>query len=168
MWKSVIILSVTSLAAVDCHNKQCRFSHDRTALGDLIEVIRGTKKTIDVCVFTISCRDLAQELVNLHENGVVVRIITDGESINAMGSQIGTFRSAGIQVRHNRSSFFMHHKFVLIDNAVVINGSFNWTMQAVTGNHENLLITNNMNICNPYEEEFTKLWALYAPINLTN
>ena len=35
----------------------------------------------------------------------------------------------------------MHHKFALIDNQILLNGSFNWTERAVWENCENLVIT---------------------------
>ena len=57
----------------------------------------------------------------------------------------------------------MHHKFVVIDNEMLVNGSFNWTTQAVVGNFENVLITNNPSIVKPYEEEFKRLWTELNP-----
>lgn len=39
----------------------------------------------------------------------------------------------GIEVRHDRSSYLMHHKFLIIDEKVVVTGSFNWTQAAVIG-----------------------------------
>jgi cardiolipin hydrolase len=57
----------------------------------------------------------------------------------------------------------MHHKFAIIDNKLLLSGSFNWTRQAITGNHENVLITNNQDILSPYMEEFKRLWKLFDP-----
>jgi len=70
---------------------------------------------------------------------------------------------AGIVVRTDTSSFFMHHKFVIIDGTLLVNGSFNWTKQAITGNQENLLLTNNQGIVQPYLIEFNRLWAMFDP-----
>ena len=42
-------------------------------------------------------------------------------------------RFSGIPIRHNRSAYLMHHKFVIIDSSSVITGSFNWTQAAVIG-----------------------------------
>ena len=70
----------------------------------------------------------------------------------------------GIQVRQNHgSSFLMHHKFAVIDGRYLINGSFNWTRQAVTGNNENVLITNDRNLVKEFMFEFNRLWKLFDP-----
>uniref|UniRef100_K1P9V8 Mitochondrial cardiolipin hydrolase n=1 Tax=Magallana gigas TaxID=29159 RepID=K1P9V8_MAGGI len=69
------------------------------------------------------------------------------------------FRS--IAVRTDNSSFYMHHKFVIIDNTRLLNGSFNWTRQAITGNQENLLVTSDSQLVCLYKERFAKLWRQY-------
>ena len=55
----------------------------------------------------------------------------------------------------------MHHKFALIDGKYLVNGSFNWTRQAVTGNNENVLITSDNNLVNAFKMEFNKLWKQF-------
>lgn len=69
--------------------------------------------------------------------------------------------TTGIAVRTDNSSFYMHHKFVIIDNTRLLNGSFNWTRQAVTGNQENLLVTSDSQLVCLYKERFAKLWRQY-------
>ena len=66
---------------------------------------------------------------------------------------------------HYKTSYYMHHKFVIVDNVTLITGSFNWTRQAVVGNRENVLVTNNDEIVQPYIQEFKKLWEMYNPRN---
>ena len=101
--------------------------------------------------------------MKLHEAGIAVRIITNEEHESLSGSQIERFQREGIPVRHDKTSFYMHHKFVIVDGSVLITGSFNWTRQAVLGNRENVLVTNNAEIVRPYVKEFEKLWELYRP-----
>jgi cardiolipin hydrolase len=57
----------------------------------------------------------------------------------------------------------MHHKFVIVDNILIANGSFNWTRQAITGNRENVVITNEPQIVRNFCDEFEKLWIEYDP-----
>ena len=98
---------------------------------------------------------------------VVVRVLTDDEQMGTSGSQIEKFRREGIQVRHDLSSFFMHHKFAVIDRKQLLNGSFNWTRQAVTGNRENVMITSDQDIVKAFSEEFQALWKKYDPSKRT-
>lgn len=54
----------------------------------------------------------------------------------------------------------MHHKFIIIDNNILITGSTNWTMAAFFGNFENLLVTNESRLVKPFIIEFDKIWAM--------
>lgn len=146
-----------------CNRRHCQFAHEETSLSKLVRVLLEAKQSLDVCVFTINCRELADAVVQLHNYGVVVRVLTDDEQMGSSGSQIEKFRREGIQVRHDLSSFFMHHKFALIDRKQLVNGSFNWTRQAVTGNRENLMITSDEGVVKAFSEEFEKLWEEYDP-----
>ena len=55
----------------------------------------------------------------------------------------------------------MHHKFCIIDESIVITGSFNWTSQAVLYNQENILFYENSQIARKYIDEFHKLWSQF-------
>jgi phosphatidylserine/phosphatidylglycerophosphate/cardiolipin synthase-like enzyme len=58
----------------------------------------------------------------------------------------------------------MHNKFAVIDNSVVIMGSFNWTGQAVKYNQENIFFYEDKNIASQYTEEFEKLWNSFNTV----
>ncbi|EDO32735.1 predicted protein, partial [Nematostella vectensis] len=141
----------------------CSYAHEVTSLSRLIDVLIKARRTLDVCVFTINCFELADAVIQMHKRGVVVRVLTDSEQIGSSGSQIEKFRREGIQVRNDLSSFFMHHKFAIVDGEVLANGSFNWTRQAVTGNRENVVITYERELVRKFSQEFNKLWEEYDP-----
>ena len=66
-------------------------------------------------------------------------------------------------MRVDLTNTLMHHKFVIIDKKLLVNGSFNWSFNAVTRNNENVLITNTEELILPYIAEFDKLWDLFDP-----
>jgi cardiolipin hydrolase len=55
----------------------------------------------------------------------------------------------------------MHHKFAVLDESVVITGSFNWTTQAVKNNQENIVFYENKDLAKKYTEEYNKLWTSF-------
>ena len=52
----------------------------------------------------------------------------------------------------------MHNKFVIIDDKLLLTGSFNWSFSAVYKNSENIMVTGNPEIVNPYIDNFEMLW----------
>lgn len=131
-----------------CLGETCKFTHEDTGFSQLIETLLLSRCTLDICVYTICSPELTDIVCLIHERGVRVRVITDGEMKVALHSQVSKFLKRGIPVRFDSSSFFMHHKFAVIDNKIVINGSFNWTRTAVVGNHENVMISFDEHLVN--------------------
>lgn len=71
--------------------------------------------------------------------------------------------STGICVRCDMDSVYMHHKFAVVDGRRLISGSLNWTLAAVQSNLENVLITEETNLVQPFIKEFQRLWVRNDP-----
>nr|CCA22108.1 predicted protein putative [Albugo laibachii Nc14]CCA23400.1 predicted protein putative [Albugo laibachii Nc14] len=123
-----------------CTYKRCKMIHSTTSLVRLVRYLQNATHSLDICVFTITCNELADEVIAAHDRGLRVRVITDDRQATSLGSDVEKFISAGIQVRDDNASTHMHHKFCIIDGNILLNGSFNWSRQAVIGNNENLAI----------------------------
>ena len=110
-------------------------------------------------MFLLTSQDLADVVLRKVKKGVRVRLIIDDANVGIDGSQVDEFLRQGAFVFHKRSigNNLMHHKFAIVDGKRLLNGSFNWTMKAVTGNKENVLVTEDPTIVNRYIEEFEKL-----------
>ncbi|HLD04135.1 MAG TPA: phospholipase D-like domain-containing protein [Candidatus Nanoarchaeia archaeon] len=52
----------------------------------------------------------------------------------------------------------MHHKVFIIDNEIVITGSYNPTAGGDAKNRENILIIHNTNIAAQFIIEFERVW----------
>ncbi|NP_001016875.2 mitochondrial cardiolipin hydrolase [Xenopus tropicalis] len=156
---------VTCIEPVLYPMKQCScpLPHTDSAFSRLLLLLLRAQRSLELCVFTFSCPSLARAVLLLHSRGVRVRVITDNDYMAASGSQIGPLRSAGVAVRHDQSSGYMHHKFAVVDGTVVLTGSLNWTVQATQTNRENILITDDRVIVKAYQQEFERLWQEYDP-----
>ncbi|XP_071493089.1 uncharacterized protein [Diadema antillarum] len=140
-----------------CQRENCLFSHEENSMSIFLSHILSAQRTLDVCVYVITDTDLVDFVLRMRAKGVLVRVITNVEAPNYTGTQIGRFRANGIQVRTNRV-YLMHHKFLLIDKKKILSGSFNWTSHASTANNENMIITDNPAIVQPFVHEFDRLW----------
>ncbi|MDD7725630.1 MAG: phospholipase D-like domain-containing protein, partial [Bacteroidales bacterium] len=124
------------------------------------------KKSVDLCVFTISDDVLSGCIKAISERGVKVRIITDNNKMRDSGSQIKELARCGIEVKVDNSRYHMHNKFGIIDNRIAFTGSYNWTYTAKLHNQENLVITTNFTIVHRFIDEFTTLWEQMFRLNV--
>lgn len=139
------------------------FSPGDYCLNAITSQIQSAKKTLDVCVFTISDDRISDALVDRHKNRVKVRILTDNEKLMDLGSDIERLVKAGIPVRVDRTEAHMHHKFVVVDGQSVLTGSYNWTRSAAQVNQENIMITQEASVVQTYAREFERMWGKMDP-----
>ena len=60
------------------------------------------------------------------------RLIIEASSVGVPGCQVSRMRRSGVEIVVRRQTGLMHNKFILIDNNILITGSFNWTYQVLT------------------------------------
>jgi phosphatidylserine/phosphatidylglycerophosphate/cardiolipin synthase-like enzyme len=61
----------------------------------------------------------------------------------------------------------MHHKVIVIDDDVVITGSFNFSASADKSNDENMVILRNADIARRFEEEFQRVYGAARKVEQT-
>ncbi len=117
-------------------------------------------------MFTVTNNVLSEAIREVYKRGVKVRIVTDDVCCKMLGSDIYKLAALGIQIKtdnHVRNQ--MHHKYAVIDNCVLLTGSFNWTAKAVNQNQENILILEDKGMANRYTDEFNRMWAEFVFVN---
>jgi phosphatidylserine/phosphatidylglycerophosphate/cardiolipin synthase-like enzyme len=134
------------------------FSPGPDCLEGILGCIRSARRTIDVCVFTITDDRIAEALLDAHEQRVSVRVITDNDKASDRGSDVWKLERRGIPVRVDRTEFHMHHKFAVFDGRVALTGSYNWTRGASRDNEENLVICDAAPFVAAFQQEFERLW----------
>ena len=124
----------------------------------VISEIRKATQTIDIAMYYLSSRDIAQALARASENNVRVRIVLDqGQEIES-ASKSGYLIKHRVKVRYHLGFGLMHNKFAVFDGKSLITGSFNWTLTAEERNEENLLVITDKETIKKYEERFDYLW----------
>lgn len=137
------------------------FSPGSVCKDTIISSCTNAKKSIDICVFTISDNQISESIISAHVRGVAVRIISDNHKSEDRGSDIQMFFERGLDVRLDRSDNHMHHKFAIFDDSLLLNGSFNWTRSASERNEENLVRHDNPELIDMFAQQFDTLWSRY-------
>jgi len=130
----------------------------------LIGYIDAAQSTIDLAVFETNLTPVAEALIRAHARGVAVRWITDDENgidadDEAGRGQFALLEAAGIPVRDDLRSAFMHNKFILIDGRILWTGSMNLTTNDVFRNNNNVVVLDSPAAVAIYEREFEEMWS---------
>lgn len=121
--------------------------------------MEAAKTTLDIAIYSWTLPSLAEAAINAHKRGVVVRVIEDYEQGNADYSVTEQLLDGGVNVVLDDQSGLMHNKFMLIDDKVVLTGSYNWSRAATARNRENFLVISRDRIVRAYKENFEEIWV---------
>jgi phosphatidylserine/phosphatidylglycerophosphate/cardiolipin synthase-like enzyme len=124
----------------------------------IVNQIEKATKQLNICVFTISDDTITSGLLLAHKKGVNIKIITDNDKSFDEGSDIKQLSEVGISIKMDSTPNHMHHKFMVVDQGVLITGSYNWTRSAARYNHENILLTKEAGVIKSFSSQFEKLW----------
>lgn len=115
------------------------------ALHRLKQVIRSAKKTIHVAMYTFTRFDLINTLGDAAKRGVSVTVVVDGHSAKGASQQaIKRLLQEGIEPRMSTGSELLHHKMMIVDDAVLVAGSTNWTKAAFQQNDDCFFILSDL------------------------
>ncbi|QWF17516.1 phospholipase D-like domain-containing protein [Lysobacter capsici] len=162
-WLEQVVKTLDIVAAAPAVVSSAYFAPGDACLRKLRELCRGAKRSVDICVYTISDDRLTEEILACHKRGITVRVISDNDKKFDEGSDVLRLRELGVPLRIDDSPFHMHHKFALFDGRVLANGSFNWTRSATTSNEENLVVTDDANLVRCFAGQFEELWEKFVP-----
>jgi DNA polymerase III gamma/tau subunit len=144
---------------------ECYFFPNPSNEQRVVNMFRTCKKTLDLAIFTFTRDSIAQAILEAHQRGVKIRCIGDDGNSKVKGSDVRLLASIGIPCKtDNNLRFHMHNKMAIIDNSVVITGSFNWTSQAVNKNQDNILFIEDKNIAGQYTEYYNKIWDSFNTV----
>lgn len=130
---------------------------------ELKELLNNANSTIDIAMAWFTNADLFYSLEKCIRRGVKVRLILLDNPINFMeyAPNFNTIiESGGNLYIASAEVGFMHHKFCIIDEKVIVSGSYNWTYYAESRNLENVYLTDDTSVIAAYQGEFNHLAEL--------
>jgi len=135
------------------------FSPDDGVSRSLVELLAGAEESIRFLAFSFTSDDLADVLLERASAGVQVSGVMDESQVASnTGGEYERFRSSGLEVYLDGNEDKMHHKVFIIDDKIVVTGSYNFSTSAETRNDENILVLFNRDIARVYVEEFQRIF----------
>lgn len=135
------------------------FSPQDNCAREIFSRIDDAKSSVYIAMYFFTSRPIAQALMRAKGRGVDVKVCLDKEQPSYEYSKSEYLHNKGINMRLIGGSGIMHHKFCVIDEHIVITGSYNWTARADLENDESLLVINSREIAKKFLEEFNQLWT---------
>ena len=117
------------------------------------------ERSIKVAVSWFTNYALFKQIKEHAQKGLDIQLIINNDSVNNGGYclDFNELINAGVRISLVEYPHLIHHKFCIIDNRVVINGSYNWTRFS-GNNYENIIIfRDNDYVTSSFNEEFEKM-----------
>ena len=136
------------------------FSPGGTIKEIILRELESAASTLDLAIHEITSLEMAQALAKARQRGVKVRIIADSKQANLRTSKITYLIQQGILVKvlGGKEKGVMNHRFVILDGARVLIGSFDWSEASLRWNYENILMIHESEVVAAYQKEFDRLW----------
>lgn len=130
-------------------------AHFQDIQNNILNELNTARVSITVVMAWFTNETLATKLIEKHNEGLDVKVAIYDDGINRRHS----VDLAGVPTKRIKSSKggIMHNKFCVIDNQIVITGSYNWSSNAEFKNDENISIIRDNKTASDYSVEYRKL-----------
>ena len=135
------------------------FAAEDEVISKLVPLVRGAEKSIRFMAFSFTHDDLGAALLDRANAGIDIKGIFEKRSSETEYSELPNLYCAGLPMRQDGNPGILHHKVFIIDDEILITGSFNFSNNANDSNDENVIIIQNAEIAAKYLDEFERRWA---------
>jgi phosphatidylserine/phosphatidylglycerophosphate/cardiolipin synthase-like enzyme len=134
------------------------FSPPDHVMDKLIAFVQAAKKSVRFIAFTYTDKDLANAMIERAKKGLTVEGVI--ENRGASQGAFPMFVCANLPVKTDGNKYTMHHKVIIIDDQIVITGSFNFTNSADESNDDNVIVLHSPAVAQLYYKEFASVYGL--------
>jgi len=142
--------------SVPLHHTQACFTPGQACLPLIQQALAAAQQTIHLQAYTFTQKKMTDSLLQAAKRGVKVIVILDKSQRTARFSQYPVLKASSIAVFFDTKPAIAHNKVIIIDNKILITGSYNFSQAAETKNAENLLIIHSPELAALYETNFQK------------
>jgi phosphatidylserine/phosphatidylglycerophosphate/cardiolipin synthase-like enzyme len=126
--------------------------------GNLIAetIRREARSSIYFLAFSFTHDEIGQAIIDKAASGVKVGGVFETTGSQTQYSEFGRMKKAGLDVYTDGNPYTMHHKVIVVDERIVLAGSFNFSSNADRDNDENLLVIENPAIAKAFKAEYDR------------
>lgn len=129
------------------------------AANAIVKAIDASQHEVLVQAYGFTHNAIAQALLRARDRGVSVQVLLDQKSDHTNRYVIDLFNQRRVPLREDGKHAISHNKVMVIDESVVITGSFNFTNSAETRNAENFLILKSVDLASQYKMQWQSHWG---------
>jgi hypothetical protein len=123
----------------------------------LIELIDESEKSIKIAMAWFTSPEIKNCLIKkkISNPSIEISIVVDDNDMNKsyFFNSKSRFEKVGIEIREKVIDRFLHHKFMVIDEIIVITGSYNYSKRA-NSSLENIVVINSSKLGSNYSRIF--------------
>lgn len=135
------------------------FSPDDGVAARLVKLLRGAETSIYFMAYSMTADDFGDIIRQKAKDGLRVFGVMDESQVKSnKGGEFDLFQQAGLRVYKDGNPGQMHHKVIIIDEKIVITGSYNFSASAERKNDENVVIIFDEQIAAQYLAEFERVY----------
>ncbi|MCI0554792.1 MAG: phospholipase D-like domain-containing protein, partial [Anaerolineae bacterium] len=147
------------------------FSPDDIVVARLSQLIAESQQNISFLTYTFASSELGTGMRAKANDGVTIEGVLEFDLVDPnrpnpnpnLVEELNFFRQAGLNVLLDRNPEVLNHNIIVIDNKIVIVGSYDFTNRAEIENDENVLIIHNEMIAQKFMEEFQRVQSRAQP-----
>jgi phosphatidylserine/phosphatidylglycerophosphate/cardiolipin synthase-like enzyme len=133
------------------------FSPSGDSTKAIVTEIDHAEHSLRVLAYYFTSAPIAKSVIDAKRRGLDVQVILDKSQRTQKYSSADFLVHAGVPTFIDSAHAIMHNKIIVIDDAIVMTGSFNFTKAAEEKNAENLLVIRDSQIAKQYLDN----WALH-------
>jgi phosphatidylserine/phosphatidylglycerophosphate/cardiolipin synthase-like enzyme len=123
----------------------------------IVERIDGARRSIRFLAFSFTSGKISAAMLRRNADGVSISGVMEASQVRSnRGTQFDVLRSAG-RVFLDDNPRNMHQKVILIDEDIVIVGSYNFSASAESNNDEDILIIQDRQLAAAFAQEFQRI-----------
>ncbi|GIK29606.1 MAG: phospholipase [Chloroflexi bacterium] len=138
---------------------QILFAPEGNIIPVLVETLNAAESSIKFMAFSFTLTELSDVILQRAEDGVKVEGVFETIGSDTSFSQMTPLRCAGLDIRIDGNPYRLHHKVFIIDDEIVVFGSFNFSSSAANTNDENIVLIGDADLAAQFVAEFERVQA---------